>query len=344
MTPPLSILLPPVLAVSTGTWLALWTSLFLAILLGAMYSALETGVYMLNRMRLDLNAEAGNVRAGRLRKMLRNMNNVLAVLLIGSNASEYMATFAISALFIAAGVTQNAEWLTLAVATVVLFVLDSSVPKSVAQRYGDALTYRLSLFLWGSHVIYNALGVAGLARGCSWLLMKLLGRTPRSIGHSLLTHEVLPSLVAEGEASGVLTHQQSVMADRVMHIEDKRLSDVMIAMPKVVKASVTVSRAELMELLRAQNHWRLPLMDDHGQVAGVLDLYDVLLGCDDRAPSRCATVPLVLQEDHSITEALYHMQRHRRVLAVVSNKTGRHTGIVTIKDVVEEIVGELDVW
>jgi len=347
MTAPFSILCPfewpSLLAVSTSTWVAMWISLLLAILLGALFAALETGVYMLNRMRLDLNAEAGDVRAGRLRKLLHNMNNVLAVLLIGSNASEYLATFAISAMFVMAGF-ENAQWVTLVVATLVLFVLDSSVPKSVAQRFGDALTYRLSLFLWGSHVIFNALGLAGLVRGFSWMLMKLVGRTPRSPRHTLLTHDLLPTLVAEGQASGVLTHQQAVMADRIMHIEEKVLGDVMIAMPRVVKAPVGVWRVELIELLRAQNHWRVPLMDDHGQAVGVVDLYDVLPAGADRTPAQCMTPPLVLAEDLPVTEALYEMQRNRRVMAVVSNKAGKHTGIVTIKDVVEEIVGELDVW
>jgi len=325
------------------SWLAVSVFLLLMILLGALYSATETGVYMLNRMRLDLNAEEGNVRAGRLRRLLGNMNNVLAVLLIGSNVSEYFATFAISAMFVMGG-AENAEWLTLVVATLVLFVLDSAVPKSVAQRFGDGLTVRLSLFLWLSHVFYNAIGLAGLVRGVSWGLMRLFRRSPRLPRHTLLSHDVLPALVAEGQASGVLTHQQSIMADRIMHIEEKFLRDVMIAMPRVVKAPVNVWRVEVIELLRAQNHWRLPLMDPHGQVAGVLDLYDVLLGPPDQEPSRCMTEPLVLQEHLPVTEALYHMQRHRRVMAVVGNKSGKHTGIVTIKDLVEEIVGELDVW
>ena len=338
------ITLSSILAVSTLTGVGLWVSLLLAILLTAMYSALETGVYMLNRMRLDLNAEEGNGRAGRLRKLMGNMNNMLAVLLIGSNASEYLATFAISALFVVNGFEHNAEWLTLAVATPALFILGASVPKSVVQRFGDALTYRLSLFLWGSHIVFNAVGLAGLVRGVSWMLMRLIKRSPRSAGHTMLSHDLLPTLVAEGEASGVLTHQQSIMADRIMHMEDTLLRDVMIPMAKVVKAPVTVWRVELIELLRAQNHWRLPLMDAHGQVAGVLDMYDVLLGPSDQEPSQGMTPPLVLADHLPVTEALYEMQRHRRVMAVVGNKTGKHTGIVTIKDIVEEIVGELDVW
>ena len=325
------------------TWLLVSLFLVAMIGLGALYSATETGVYMLNRMRLDLNAESGDPRAGRLRRLLGNMNNVLAVLLIGSNVSEYFATFAISAMFVMGG-AQNAEWLTLVVATLVLFVLDSAVPKSVAQRHGDGLTYRLSWFLRASSVLYNAIGLAGMVRGVSWGLMKFFRRAPRSPRHTLLSHDVLPTLMAEGQASGVLTHQQSIMADRIMHIEERHLHDVMIPLAKVVKAPVSVWRVEVIELLRAQNHWRLPLMDAHSQVAGVLDLYDVLLGPTDQSPSDCMTAPLVLQEQLPVTEALYEMQHHRRVLAVVSNKAGRHIGIVTIKDVVEEIIGELDVW
>ena len=332
------------LASAALIWLGLWAALAISVLLAGLYSALETSVYVVNKIRLDLKAEAGYHPAQRLRKLLRNMNNVLAVLLTGSCVTEYAATFAVSTMFVLLGTGDLAEWYTMATATPAFFILAGSVPKNVAQRWGDKLAYRLSWFLWLSVVVFNAVGLAALVRGFSWLLLKLAPRRVVAGGLSPLSHEFLPTLVAEGQASGVLTHAQSIMADRIIHIAEKRLRDVMIPMAKVVKAPSKISRRELVELLQTHNHSRVPMTDTAGQIVGVLDLYDILLADGSQPPAARMTPTLLLGEDIRVTDALYQMQRNRRMLAVVNNKAGKHVGIVTIKDLVEEIVGDLDVW
>jgi len=317
-----------------ATWSAV---LVTATGLCGLYCGLETGTYVLNKIRLDLRAEAGDRRARLLRRMLARPNRLLAVLLIGTNLSSYAVTFAVTTMFVLAGHGEGAEWYALAVATPLLFVLGDSVPKGVFRRLAETLTYRLSWLLAVSDVLFNVTGLAPLVRGVSWLVM-LPMRRRRSVAD-----ERLSMIFAEGHASGVLTHMQSVMVDRVMHIADVTLADVMVPLAEVVSIRPDTTRPELLEIVRQSNHSRLPVLGESGQVVGILDIYDVLTDQAVARPAERMGTPLALPAETTVTEALYRMQREHRMMAVVQ-ADARPAGLVTIKDLVEEIVGELEEW
>ena len=88
----------------------------------------------------------------------------------------------------------------------------------------------------------------------------------------------------------------------------------------------------------------LPLINPEGQVVGVVDIYDVLRDDAGRPIAEWMVDPLVIPADVNVIQALYTMQKAKCSLAIVINEGGRHIGIVTIKDLVEEIVGELEEW
>ncbi len=177
--------------------------------------------------------------------------------------------------------------------------------------------------------------------GVSTLLMRVVssgGKTTPSMGH-----QGIATLVAEGHASGVLTHFQSVMADRVMRIQEVTVQAAMIPMRRVVTAALAASREELIEVIRLHNYSRLPVVDADGGVAGILNVYDVLTDEGDHAAPEKMHPPLFLPAELTITDALYRMRRARQAMAVVE-QDDKPAGIVTIKDLVEEIVGELADW
>ncbi|MCD6303822.1 MAG: DUF21 domain-containing protein [Planctomycetes bacterium] len=325
------------MAQSWPQWTACWVVLAAAIILNSLYCGLETGIYVLNKVRLDLRAEKQDRRARLLRRLLARPDVVLAVLLIGTNLAGYAATFCITTMFVLAGRRDGAEWYALAVATPVLFILCDSVPKHVFQRRAESLTYRLAGLLEVSRIIFTVTGIAPLVAGLGWLVMLPVRRRRPGGGHRL------GMLLAEGRASGVLSGVQSIMADRVMHIADVTLADVMVPMGKVCRISPDITRRELLEVVRRNDFTRLPVCEGPGRVVGVLDVYDVLVDEGVDRPADRMVEPLKLPAAMTVTEALYRMQRAHRMMAVV-HQGGRDVGIVTIKDLVEEIVGELEEW
>lgn len=323
-------------------WAAWLVVLVACLALAGLLAGMETGIYVLNRIRLDLRSEAGGVAARTLRTMLDRPDHLLAVLLVGNNLAVYWATFAVSAMLVLAGHREHVELYALAVTTPLLLVVGESVPKNAFQRLAETLTYRMAPLLASVDTLLTYTGVVPLVRGFSWLLLRAL--RIKAARHPPLGREGLSAIVAEGHASGALTHSQSVMADRVMNIADVRLNDVMIPMSRVHAASAGASREQLVALAAEVNHSRLPVVDAEGKVTGILDVLDILTCPDATVPSHRIRMPLVLSAEQGVTDALYQMQRQNAHMAIVQGAGGKHLGIVTIKDLVEEIVGELEAW
>ncbi len=328
--------------VLVATWAAWLTVLVACLALAGLLAGMETGIYVLNRIRLDLRSEAGGAAARTLRTMLDRPDHLLAVLLVGNNLAVYWATFAVSAMLVLAGHREHVELYALAVTAPVLLVLGESVPKNVFQRLAETLTYRMAHLLAIVDTLLTWTGLVPLVRGFSRVLFRAMGMT--GARRRPLGREGLSAVVAEGHASGALTHSQSVMADRVMNIADVRLKDVMIPMSRVHTASASADREHLVALAAEVNHSRLPVVDDAGRVTGILDVLDILTCREPTVPPQRIRALLVLSDQEGVTGALYQMQRQNAHMAVVQGPDGAHLGIVTVKDLVEEIVGELEAW
>lgn len=327
---------------ATTQW-AIWGAVFLvSAVLSAMYSAAETGIYVMNKTRLELQAESGSRSARILRAMMFRPSNLLAVLLLGTNLADYAATFAISAMFVMGGYGEKSEWYAMAVTTPVIFVLCSSVPKNASQRMADQIAHRLAWLLGASNVLFKLTGLSQLIRGFSSLLMRAAGL--RGQAQTPLGRESLTAIVAEGHASGVLTHSQSIMADRIMRISSLCLQNVMLPMRRVVTLAAAGTHQQAVDLFRKCNHTQLPVVNAVGKVTGVVNFFDVLSDSSNSPPASKARPPVVLLAGLTVMDALYHMQRDHAAMAVVEDATGRHVGIVTMKDLVEEIVGEIEAW
>ena len=331
-TPAAWIVWPCVLAASVG--------------LSALFSGMETGLYVLNKVRLDVRAEAGSRQAGRLRRLLKTPNNLLSVLLIGTNIANYAVAFSLTTMFALAGWGDGAEWYSMAAGTLLLFVLGETVPKTVFHRLAEKLTYSLGWTLSVADVLFKVVGLSYLLRAVSWLAMAPIRRR-----RGVVAEGRLGEIFAEGQASGVLTHPQAVIAllhpgtvaTRVMNIGDVRLADVMVPLTRAIAIRQDTTRGVLMRMLRKHNYSRLPVRDETGDVVGILDVYEVLIDESVTVPAARMTVPLKLPAGMNVTEALYAMRGARNMMAVVQ-KDDKSVGIVTIKDLVEEIVGELEEW
>ena len=309
--------------------------------LRALYAGLETGVYVLNKVRLDLRAGGGSRPARHIRAMLEKPNNLLAVLLIGTNLAGYLATFAITMMFLQAGAGGRTQWYTVAAATPVLFIFGESVPKNVFQRLGETLVYRCVGALRISSMVFNACGLSPLVRGVAWLLMRL---TPGGRRRPPGSRQSLSAIMTEGAASGVLTHSQTIMVDRVMHIGEVSLGDAMIPISRVAAVGRDVTREHLLSVLEKHSYSRLLVLDDRGRAVGVLNIYDVLTDESVSRPADAMRPAPALPPDMSVTDALFRMQQANCEMGVVEDAKGFAAGIVTIKDLVEEIVGELEAW
>lgn len=329
----------------SGGELALWWAAAAAgLACSALFSGVETGIYTVNRVRLHLRDHQGQRSAQVLRHLLNRPTATLGTLLIGNNVANYMGSSALTVIVTAAGAGElQAIALNVALVTPLLFIFGETLPKDLFSAHADRLTYFFARPLLWLRRLCTVTGLLPLillvSRGVSALL-----RMPAST-QPFHPRRMVGSLVREAAGHGVLSDEQSAIVERVLALAGDRVRDEMVPWPAVVKVSVTDPPARLWELADTTSFSRFPALDGAGKVVGVVSLYDALLHLPEECPpiAELARPVPALGPGEPLRAALAKLQREHARLALVAER-GQTLGIVTIKDLVEPITGELASW
>lgn len=325
----------------------LWVLLAGGVGLTALCSGFETGMYAMSPVRLRLRlADGGDLPARRLRAMLDRRESLLVGLLAGNNIAHYLATVAVLLLFVRSGTPAHSaeSWTTLTL-TPLLFVFGEMVPKNVFRVNADRLVFRYAGMVRWLLSALTACGLLHLLRG----LVALPARLFRSAspGEALGSREAIRSMVFDTAASGVLTPFQVEVADNVLGIASVTLRTVMVPLPRVVMISDDYTREEFRQLAAHFSYSHVPVYArrDRTRLLGVVRIVEGLMApAEGWKPTRLARPLPALEVTLPVLPALTKLREQRAVMAAVVDASGRAVGIVTVKDLVEEIVGELAAW
>jgi CBS domain containing-hemolysin-like protein len=317
--------------------LPLWLQMALAVaglVIGlaaaSVYAGLETGLYVLNRVRLELRAAQGERPAQRL------------ALLVGNGAAAYLVTLSIVALLELAEAPHVGLYATL-LAGPLLFTLGQVLPKNLFRVAGETLTYALSGVVTATMKVARWTGISPVlmffSRAILWL-----PPGARTDPEQIDPRQRIATLLAEGHAQGVLTPIQSHIANRVVSLRSTRVREVMVPLARVAGIPVGISRERFGRALAALRHSRLPVWRDRpSNIVGIVNIYDVLFDENPAArPADHVTEPIRLLDQLSISQAMVTLQRAHQSMGLVVNAMDRLVGIVTVQDLIEEIVGELE--
>ncbi|MEM8738325.1 MAG: CNNM domain-containing protein [Planctomycetota bacterium] len=322
-----------------------WVSLMLAGFAGsALFSGMETGMYTINRVRLQVLADRGRRRAVALRRLAEKPATLLATLLIGNNLANYLGTAGLAVLLEA---MELSDWqsilLNTLIVTPVLFVFGETLPKDTMAAHSDRMMPPLAGVLTVSRWLFTLTGVVPLVRLFSAGVMRLIGQPGGDAAYA--PRKRVEMLVREGVGYGLLSDEQSAIVDRVLRLGGRRVRQEMVAWSDVVRVRLDDPPAKLWELADRSSRSRYPVADHTGAVVGVVDLFDVLLHERDRCPAVGKLMKPVetIEADAPLRRALERFQKQGTGLAVVI-EGGRPAGVVTVKDLVEPITGELNSW
>ena len=336
-----------------------------ALLLASGYfSGMEIGLYALNRVRHRIRLRQKDARARTVQAFLDRPERFISTVLVGNNIVNATMTALVTfffvrllqgssdlAIVVSGGLTAasvgssllavgpRAELLTTLCISPALFMLGEVAPKDLFRRHADWLVYRLGPF---TSLVALAL------RPLSWPLeiasrviqRRLLPRHKEQEttgGADFLVH-----VLASGAEAGVLTDYQDRMARNVVALRGRRLADVMIPTRDVVAVSAASSTEAAQEVARERGVTRMPLFDRHRHDwVGIVDIFDLWPGddLDTGLRERCRDVPR-LSPHLTVEIAIGRIRRSRQPMAFVVQGS-RCLGLVTLKDLVEEIVGEL---
>lgn len=329
-------------------WLALCA---VFVFVSGLFSGSETGLYCVNRLRLQLAVHEKNRAAARLQKLLEDQPGLLFTTLLGTNVANYLAPVCLTVVFLESVTAQSAaerehlaEFYTTLILTPVVFIFGEVVPKNVFRRQADRFMLRISSLLALAHRVFRVSGIIALQKRISDLVMKKLHRQPAS-GSALHSRLDMYQMLREGAAAGALSRTQLFMLERIHLLQSIRVGSVMVPRFRTVMLPADATGSDAEKLVRRSEFSRMPVFrGDTKHVIGVVHLLDILTTAPDAPVSKHARPPVEVTPDTPVLEALTILQRGRRRMAIAVDKWGHCVGVVTVKDLVEEIVGELAAW
>ncbi len=310
----------------------------------ALWSGLETATYVVSRLRLE--SRLANPKtaksARRLKNELAHPRRALATLLVMNNLSNYLGALALATLLAAAGLPDWAVTIiNVAVLTPILFIFAETLPKEVFRTRAETFAYRFIPILTVVRTILTITGIVPLILLITGAAERMLGSKPIQPDDS----ERVRALLQEATGAGILSDEQSTLLDRAAAFGTTTAADEMIPWTRVRKIRDTDSIHDAAQTAAQSGHARLPLVDRRGLPVGVVDTIELLKAAARRPVAlRDLAVP-VTTIDPTLTapDAIARISQSGCPLAIVSTKD-RPVGIVTLKDLVEPLTGDLTAW
>jgi putative hemolysin len=325
----------------TPQWPAI-LALMLLVAAAAFFAASEAAIVSTNRIRARALAEKGVAGARRLERLVETRNRTLTTVLIGSTFVLLAADSLATALFIAAGIPHAAIWSTI-VMTIVILILGEILPKTVAVGAGDRTALRLAPALaFVTRILWP------LTATLLWVtdgLVRLFGGKPH-VG-PYVTEDDIKTLVNVGVEQNVLEEGERELIHSVIEFGDTIVREVMTPRTDMQTVAVTSSPRRALDLVIAEGYSKLPVYEDTiDNVVGVVHDRELLIalanGSIATTSVRALMRPVVhVPENKRISELLREMQRGKFSLAIVLDEYGGTAGLVTMEDLLEEIVGEI---
>ena len=322
------------------------------------FVAAEIALVSIRRTRIDQLADEGNRSAKRVKRLVAQPGRFLAVTQIGLTflgflASAYAAvnlTLSLETVLAGSGLpilTSSAGALALIIVTLILslftIVFGELVPKSLALAHTEAFALRLSGFIV---VLLRVLGpLVHVLTAITTSVARMLGAGEQS--QDVMSTEELKILVERGGEQGILEAEEEQMIHAVIQLGDQRVHEVMVPRIAMVTLAATASMEQAIDVVIEEGHSRIPVYEETiDEIVGILyakDLLPFLKGSVEQRPSLRSILrtPVFVPESMSVDDLLHEFQRRKVHIAIVLDEYGGTAGLVTIEDLLEEIVGEI---
>ena len=313
----------------------------LCILCSAFFSASEMSFSSANRIRLENASEEGNKAAARAVKIIEKFEDALSAILVGNNLVNIAASSLGSVLVILL-LSEKDAWVSTVVITILVVIFGETIPKITAKK--NATRFAM-IFAGPLHVLMI------LFRPVTWIVVKLTDLLTRGLKGDEQTDddaavEELHSIIETAEDEDVLDEDSSELVSAAIDFADISVSEAMTARVDLVAIDIDDDRDEIMETIEKSAYSRIPVYEDSiDNVIGILSLNHFLKACiDDRNVDirELLMQPYFVYKTTKLPAVLEMLRDSQQHLAIVTDEYGGTLGVVTMEDVLEELVG--DIW
>ena len=318
--------------------MTLWAALVILVGFSAFFSASETAFSSLNQIRLKSRAEDGDSSAARVLNMAEQYDKLLSTILIGNNIVNIAAASIGTILFTQMLGAERGATMSTIVLTIIVLIFGEVTPKSLAKEMPEKVATAVSPFL----VLLMA-----LMTPLTWLFTqwkKLLGHFVHSGEADTITEGELMTMVSEAENDGELTDRESELIRSAIEFDDVEVEEILTPRVDVVAVEDDIPLEELAQTFAESGYSRLPVY--HGtidNIIGVVHEKDFYIARLKKATKIDDLVVPTLYTTGStqISQLLRTLREQHHHMAVVVDEYGGTEGIITLEDILEELVGEI---
>ena len=310
------------------------------ILLSAFFSASETAFSSVNRIRLKGMAENGSRAAERALNILKKYDKALTTILIGNNIVN-IATSSLATILAIKIVGEKYGSVTATVATtVVVLIFGEVVPKGIAKDHAEGVCVGVSAIIAFLMLIFTPFSALFI------LLKNGISKLFHSKASVSVTEEELMAIIDEIEDEGVLEQQESNLVRSALQFDEITVDEIITPRVRIISVDVTDSAEEVRAKFLREEYSRMPVIEKNvDNIIGVINEKDFIKAYEQKGEE--LTVSELIQETIyfpcmlKISEVLRTMQKKKCHMAVVLDQHGGTLGIVTMEDLLEELVGEI---
>ncbi len=303
------------------------------------FSGSETALIGISRERVHRLADT-DPRGRRLEQLVSQPERMLSTLLVANNAVNVLSASVATILFVSLIGATWGPWVATGVMTAVLLIFGEITPKTIAARHPEKFSLRVAPVIWNMSIV-----LAPVARFFSAITRGLL-RLLR-IGHDGdadgVTEDDIRALAALSHRGGQIEEAEREIIDALFQLADTSVRDVMTPRLDIVTVGLPLTADDLRQAVTDTGHSRFPVTEDGlDDLQGIVHVKDLLRhpeGSGDLVPA--LRPPNYVPETMSVLDTLEEMRARRYGMAVVVDEHGGVEGIVTIKDLISELVGEL---
>lgn len=314
--------------------------LFILLALSAFFSSSETALTTVNKIRMRNLADAGDKRAEFVLKVIGNPGKMLSAILIGNNIVNLYA----SALFTVLATKlwgSEAVGLATGVLTLLILVFGEITPKTISTISAETIALRFAKIIY--YLMFLLTPVIVIVNKLSSLVLRLLRVDPNKRGESI-TEDELRTIVEVSHEEGVIETEEKKMINNVFDFGDSVARDVMVPRIDMIFVDVNATYEELMTIFREEKYTRFPVFEETtDNVIGLLNIKDVFLNGteEDFSVRKYLRQPIYTYEFKKISDLMLEMRKTDANIVIVLDEYGATAGLITLEDMLEEIVGEI---
>lgn len=329
------------------TWLSFAISA-VCLILEAFFSSSEIAIVSADRAHIRKLAEGGSAGARHVEDFLLHPHRLLATTLLGTQLSVVTSTVVIT-LWLYDHHPKHVAVYLMAFLTPVIIIFGEIVPKALVRQHASTVAPRMALILYGAMRVLSP-AVALLSRMALWAQSRL----GIDLHHPLVTREEIEKLVDAPPArpSGQImpppvadvTDGERSMISRILDLGSVEVYSVMVPLSDVTALPESATVAQLAREIADKKYSRIPIYRERiDQIVGVVHAFDVLKAARSQAAATdLMRAPIFVPESSQAMELLARMERARQGMAIVVDEYGGAVGMVTVEDILEEVVGEIE--